>query len=382
MSYDIYRFYPFNTLFNLPEACLFADLVVFFEKTENQDGTKMSYSNVFQDIRLAMDFVHLQGQLKSQTLENLPLYLAKNKDMNILFMRLKKAGFKLMLITNSEYYYTEKVMSYLLNDDIGNWKEIFDIIIVAACKPLFFLAGTTLREVNLETGNLMMGKSDDGNSFKKGHVYQGGNIKLLESAGVKGNQVLYIGDHIYADIIRSKKTHAWRTLLVIPELENELRVTEQNGKLFDHLANLEFMKTEAYKGLNSESLVPPDLSGLRRHIKQTVEKLNESYNPHFGSLFGTGSKLSYFGMQVQRYADLYSCESILLFLKSNLILDDWINLLNYPLFYYFTTINHMLPHIQRNNNPHTTTFISSSVSGGEEKVVKTPLISKISHQLE
>lgn len=36
-------------------------------------------------------------------------------------------------------------------------------------------------------------------------------------------QVLYAGDHIYGDILRSKKTIGWRTLLIVPELESELR---------------------------------------------------------------------------------------------------------------------------------------------------------------
>jgi hypothetical protein len=41
---------------------------------------------------------------------------------------------------------------------------------------------------------------------------------------LQGNQVLYVGDHIYADIIKSKKKNAWRNLLVVPELERELQV--------------------------------------------------------------------------------------------------------------------------------------------------------------
>ena len=37
-------------------------------------------------------------------------------------------------------------------------------------------------------------------------------------------QVLYVGDHIYGDILRSKKTLGWRTMLVVPELETELEI--------------------------------------------------------------------------------------------------------------------------------------------------------------
>lgn len=35
------------------------------------------------------------------------------------------------------------------------------------------------------------------------------------------------GDHIYGDVLRSKKALGWRTLLVIPELESELRIVSR-----------------------------------------------------------------------------------------------------------------------------------------------------------
>jgi predicted HAD superfamily phosphohydrolase YqeG len=37
-------------------------------------------------------------------------------------------------------------------------------------------------------------------------------------------KVLYVGDHIFADVVRSKKALGWRTLLVVPELDAELEV--------------------------------------------------------------------------------------------------------------------------------------------------------------
>ena len=42
-----------------------------------------------------------------------------------------------------------------------------------------------------------------------------------------GEQILYVGDHIYADIVNSKKTIGWRTMLVVPELELELDMVER-----------------------------------------------------------------------------------------------------------------------------------------------------------
>ena len=45
-------------------------------------------------------------------------------------------------------------------------------------------------------------------------------------------QVLYVGDHIYGDILRSKKTLGWRTMLVVPELETELEIQVLHSLLY------------------------------------------------------------------------------------------------------------------------------------------------------
>ncbi|EFA83854.1 5'-nucleotidase [Heterostelium album PN500] len=97
-----------------------------------------------------------------------------------------------------------------------------------------------------------------------------------------------------------------------------------------HLLNLEFIRAEIYRGLDSESTTPPDITVLHNHIKEARDKLNSSYNKYFGSLFKTGSHASFFSMQVQRYADLYT--------------SDYLNLLNYPLFYNFCANVNAMPH--------------------------------------
>lgn len=40
--------------------------------------------------------------------------------------------------------------------------------------------------------------------------------------------MLYVGDHIYGDVIKSKKDTGWRTMLVVPELELELENAEKS----------------------------------------------------------------------------------------------------------------------------------------------------------
>lgn len=76
LQLDESRVYVLNTLFNLPETYLLACLVDFFtnspeyvrEKTGVRAGCLfMSFQSIFQDVRSAMDYVHIHGDLKAKT---------------------------------------------------------------------------------------------------------------------------------------------------------------------------------------------------------------------------------------------------------------------------------------------------------------------------
>ena len=43
-----------------------------------------------------------------------------------------------------------------------------------------------------------------------------------------GEELMYVGDHIYGDIVKSKKSVGWRTMLVVPELTVELSMQEHS----------------------------------------------------------------------------------------------------------------------------------------------------------
>ena len=65
--------------------------------------------------------------------------------------------------------------------------------------------------------------SNAGNSIEKG-IFQGGNAKTLTQVmDLNEEDILYIGDHIYGDIVRLKQECNWRTGLVIEELEQDLK---------------------------------------------------------------------------------------------------------------------------------------------------------------
>lgn len=131
------------------------------------------------------------------------------------------------------------------------WLQYFDVVITGCGKPRFFTERKDLFEVhpssgmlwNTEGGSPMipLGEADlptpmqastapehvvqhNLSSGGKSRVFQGGcYLDLHKMLDVRsGSEVLYVGDHIYGDVLRSKKDLGWRTMLVVPELESEL----------------------------------------------------------------------------------------------------------------------------------------------------------------
>jgi 5'-nucleotidase len=70
---------------------------------------------------------------------------------------------------------------------------------------------------------------------------------ISELIGAKGKDVLYVGDHIFGDILRSKKEHGWRTFLIVPEMSQELKVWTEQKNLFDQIEILECQMADSYR---------------------------------------------------------------------------------------------------------------------------------------
>lgn len=45
----------------------------------------------------------------------------------------------------------------------------------------------------------------------KGRVFAGGSVEHLnQMLGVRGSEVLYVGDHIFGDVLKTKKLRGWK----------------------------------------------------------------------------------------------------------------------------------------------------------------------------
>jgi len=335
---DHSRIYVLNTLFNLPETYLLACLIDYFGNSPQYESAPqgfkcddliMSFKSVFQDVRNAVDYVHMQGDLKKVTIEKKSEYVSQDERLPMLFQHFKDSGAKTFLLTNSEWWYTDALMSYLFDfPGVKPWREYFDYVVVDSRKPAFFGEGTVLRQVDIKTGKLMIGRHMG--ELREGAVYSGGSCEVLSKMmGAKGKDVLYAGDHIFGDVLKSKKLRGWKTFLVVPELSHELHVWSDKHKLFDQLAGLDVQLGEIYRNLDSSAKEKPDISAVRNAMQEVIHEMDMSYGL-LGSLFRSGSRQTFFSSQVVRYADLYAATCL--------------NLLYYPFSYMFRAPPMLLPH--------------------------------------
>jgi 5'-nucleotidase len=331
------RYHWIDTLYALSEASVYATVVEALEKA----GYAIDYARVFTDIRESIDEAHRDGTILNAVLGDTPRFVKKDPDLAPTLHKLRSAGKKLFLLTNSRWAYTDRMMTYLLGDameEYPTWRNYFDVVIVAATKPAFFQERRPL--MDREGDNVKPATFP----LERGKVYEGGNLHDLERApGVSGDAVLYIGDHIYGDILRSKKESAWRTTMIMQELETEVLAYESCREDFARITALEeahehleddlrFYQSrfkelsrfieQAHHKANGVPLV--ELEAERTRVKRAVERVRGGlrqvnaelklieeridlrFHPYWGSLLKEGAEQSSFGAQVEEYACLYT----------------------------------------------------------------------------
>jgi HAD superfamily 5'-nucleotidase-like hydrolase len=334
------RYAWLDTFFALPEASLYAGIIDLLEAR----GMKPDYQKLYDDIRETIDSVHRDGSLKAVIKRDISAYLRKDPELAPTLHKLRSGGKKLFLATNSFFDYTQAVMSFLLDDVLpqySRWESYFDWIVVGAAKPSFFSDSHPFIELDAEGREL--GPVAEGATLHRSRIYQGGNLLGLErAAGISGDRVLYVGDHIYGDIVHSRKHSLWRTCMIVEELEDEMAHTArmsaeirrlheldaEHARLDDEVNHLKHDVGAAERRLEREPLLSArardqleqqwrrDRLALERtrhalrdvrHAGEVLDRhIESSYNPYWGFVFKEGQENSRFGAQVEDYACLYT----------------------------------------------------------------------------
>jgi HAD superfamily 5'-nucleotidase-like hydrolase len=302
------RFVMVDTLFALPEISLYSQLVAYFDGLD-ETASKPTYEKLWVDLREAMDSLHRDDSLKCEIRARLADFVILDDEIAETLHRFRSAGKKLFLLTNSEPEYTEAVMSFLLDgcdDSYPSWKDYFEFVLTAARKPSFFQSDEPFEAADNPSAEVTV--------LKRGHIYSGGSfVELARLTGMMGEDVLYVGDHIYGDILRSKIHTHWRTAMVVQEMERELEQIQARSGELAALASLEEQRFQLNLELTARALDGDRAKKVRTEVKRLGLEISKSeranadaFNPYWGMLFRDRTELSAFGSQVEDYACIYT----------------------------------------------------------------------------
>ena len=326
-----------DTLFALPEACLYAGIVDLYEGVLKRP---CDYTTLYDDIRQAIDTVHRDNSLKAVIRADIAQYIFKDPELGPALHKLRSSGKKLFLLTNSAFDFTRAVMSYLLDGvvpEYPSWRNYFDYVVTDARKPEFFSGHNPFLEVDqTKEDNSVLAEAS---VLERGRVYKGGNLATFEKlTGSAGESVLYVGDHIYGDILKSKKTSMWRTCMIVQEIEDEIAYLESRKDEITTLAEVEALQArlddevqrrkvklnqverriERKDGDEAQledefRVTKAELDRVRKALKECTsavkiveQDVETGFNKFWGLHFKEGNENSRFGEQVEQYACLYT----------------------------------------------------------------------------
>jgi HAD superfamily 5'-nucleotidase-like hydrolase len=315
---DASRFAIVDTTFSISYCVLYMQMVSL--KDKQPELNLPDYKTMETDILEALDMSHRDGTLKSQVKKNVKKYIIQDAVAVQALENFKIHGKQLWVITNSDFEYSKLLLDYTITPFLKShkhWSELFNIVVTFASKPKFFTDKAPLLQIDPETGNMRNhhGKIEDG-------IYQGGNAATLQkNSGLSGEQILYLGDHIYGDVLKIKKTCNWRTALVIEELITETDaiaktapITDEINKLMSAKIELE-QKIDAAFDLQIESGKKPDAERAKSYVKkikavdERIGKLirahSKPFNPHWGETMRAGQEPSRLAGQIEKYACIY-----------------------------------------------------------------------------
>jgi HAD superfamily 5'-nucleotidase-like hydrolase len=372
------RYHWVDTLYALSEVCVFVAVIDALEK----DGLEVDYATLFTDVRSSIDLAHQDGSILNTVMSDLPRFVRRDPALGATLHKLRSAGKKLFVLTNSRAAYTDVMMNYLVGDalpEYPSWRNYFDVIITAAGKPRFFTEEAALLEVDDHGATTTRVAT----ALERGRVYSGGNIAEFERLmDTGGDRILYVGDHIYGDVLRAKKDSAWRTAMIVQEMAEELAAHQLCSDDLDRLSTLEHLRDTMYDALRArqrrwkelskqledlealqtstttvgEDAVGPGLESPTRgevevarlrekraidrvrtrlrsvdgEVEDIEDRVDRAFHPFWGSLFKSGPEVSIFGDQVEQYACLYT--------------ERVSNLGVYSPMYYFRSPRDRMPH--------------------------------------
>jgi HAD superfamily 5'-nucleotidase-like hydrolase len=305
-----------DTGFSISYTVLYGQLV----QLKNEGVDLPSYQIICDDVKEMIDLAHNDGTLKNVVAREIDKYIEKDQNVVRLLEVYKEFGKKLLLITNADYKYTCLLMDYAIKPLLENhecWRDLFDLVITSARKPNFFTQRNDFLTIHQDSGLM----SNHQGTVESG-VFQGGWAgKIQDDLDLEGDEILYLGDHIYGDVVSIKKTFNWRTALVFDPLKDEVEsiqasrqtqtkidlLMNEKEKLERQLNQLEMERFQTGKKLDRPKVngIYAEIERINTTISEDIKDYRRHFNPFWGEMMRAGQEESRFADQMEKYACLY-----------------------------------------------------------------------------
>ncbi|XP_024520230.1 cytosolic purine 5'-nucleotidase isoform X2 [Selaginella moellendorffii] len=321
-----------NTLFSVSEAVMYMQMVDRLDEgaIPPQLGP-LDYNSLYKVVAKALFRAHVEGRLKAEIVNEPERFVEPDAELPLTLLDQREAGKKLLLITNSDYQYTSKMMQYAYNQFLPNnmdWRDLFDM-----------LTGDCVREKARVFPNVTSLVRDRYQGWLDASMFQSKpSAQMVEQAlGVHGDETLYVGDHIYTDVSQSKVHLRWRTALICSELEKEVNALaygkDHRAKLIELMNQKEVVgdvfnqlrlalqrrnsgreaQTNAATTMDTDELADSmqNLLVLMTRIDQKIAPMLEADGEYFNKRWGYLSRAglwdkSHLMRQIEKYADIYT----------------------------------------------------------------------------
>jgi HAD superfamily 5'-nucleotidase-like hydrolase len=328
-----------DTAFSIAFCVLYGQIIDLKDQFPDDFPT---YRQIALDVIEAVDRVHAKGEMKAHIIEHHEEYIQICPEVVEGLQRFTEYGKQFFILTNSDYNYTKKLLALTIIPFLKphqKLEDIFPYIITLANKPRFFYDNLRFLKVNEDTGCM----TNHEGSVVPG-IYQGGNARTLtQDLNLQGDEILYIGDHIYGDIVRLKKDCNWRTALVVEELGDEIKRQQKAQPIEFEIIELMKLKQDlenqyAWEHPNRHDPVTKakiehiqsQLGTLDDKLSHLIHEQEKFFNKKWGRIFRAGAEETFLAFQAERYSCIY--------------MEKLADLLNLPPVSYFRAYRRMMSH--------------------------------------
>lgn len=296
---------PLEDQFSLAQGCLISDVIQLAEDLEFPYDPYWLHADVLR----AINYAHGAGGMHAEIMKDVAKYIHPSPNLPLFLQRQSEAGQKLFLLTNSPFNFVNAGMTFLCGPE---WLELFDVSMFEASKPTFFRSKKKFRSLDSSNQFSKWGVVSDYEVSKHRPLVGGSVSEMMRLTGWHGKQIMYWGDHVFADLAEPSRESGWATGAIVRELHDEIKTL--NSKEYLRLASegkeieVEMLSggesSESAAASISSRLSPFDVLEKRRNANFKSKSM--LFNPNFGSIFSSRGQSSSFGGNVLRVADLYT----------------------------------------------------------------------------